>query len=106
MTILSTNKEGVLYYDHEGKNCRWKAFTDMCEGLPEDRLRGKKLMHEFNQTGPWEEEKRSELLHKMFGKAGKGPWVEPPIYFAYAVTFLWETTFMPISTLPLWMITL
>lgn len=25
-----------------------KLFTDMCEGLPEKRLRGKTLMYEFN----------------------------------------------------------
>ena len=28
-----------------------KLFTDMCEGLPEKRLRGKTLMYEFNHSG-------------------------------------------------------
>ncbi len=27
-----------------------KLFTDMCEGLPEKRLRGKTLMYEFNHS--------------------------------------------------------
>lgn len=31
-----------------------KLFTDMCEGLPEERLRGKELMYEFNHTRPSE----------------------------------------------------
>ncbi len=33
-------------------------FTDMCEGLPEKRLRGKTLMYEFNHLHPSEVEKR------------------------------------------------
>ena len=35
-----------------------KLFTDMCEGLPEKRLRGKTLMYEFNHLHPSEVEKR------------------------------------------------
>ncbi len=34
-----------------------KLFTDMCEGLPEKRLRGKTLMYEFNHSHPSEVEK-------------------------------------------------
>ena len=33
-----------------------KLFTDMCEGLPEKRLRGKTLMYEFNHSHPSEVE--------------------------------------------------
>ena len=60
-----------------------KLWTDMCEGLPEDRLHGKRLMFEFNRTGPDEIEKRTELMQKMFGAVGRDCWIEPPIYFAY-----------------------
>lgn len=35
-----------------------KLFTDMCEGLPEKRLRGKTLMYESNHSHPSEVEKR------------------------------------------------
>ena len=38
-----------------------KLFTDMCEGLPEKRLRGKTLMYEFNHSHPSEVEKRKSL---------------------------------------------
>jgi len=55
----------------------------MCEGLPEERLRGKELMYDFNNTRPSEEKKRIDLIYKMFGKVGKNPWIEPPIRFAY-----------------------
>ncbi|HCB1501339.1 galactoside O-acetyltransferase [Klebsiella oxytoca] len=60
-----------------------ELFTDMCEGLPEERLRGKELMYEFNHTRPSEVEKRDKLIRDMFGKVGKHVWVEPPVYFSY-----------------------
>lgn len=37
-----------------------KLFTDMCEGLPEERLRGKELMYEFNHTRPSEIKKEGK----------------------------------------------
>ena len=58
-------------------------FTDMTEGLPEERLRGKELMYDFNHTRPSETEKRQELIRAMFGKVGANVWVEPPVHFAY-----------------------
>lgn len=60
-----------------------QLFTDMVEGLPEDRLKGKELAYEFNHTRPSEVEKRTELMQKMFGSIGTGCWIEPPIYFSY-----------------------
>ncbi len=58
-------------------------FTDMCEGLPEDRLNGKELMYDFNHTRPSEQEKRMDLMRKMFGSLGENCWIEPPINFSY-----------------------
>lgn len=60
-----------------------KLFTDMCEGLPEERLRGKTLMYEFNHSHPCETEKREKLIREMFGSVGENAWIEPPIYFSY-----------------------
>src|SRR5258706_16373169 len=60
-----------------------KLFTDMNEGLPEDRLRGKELMYEFNHTRTSEIQKRIELMHKIFGALGKDCWVEPPLNICY-----------------------
>lgn len=37
------------------------------------------LLYEFNATRPSEPEKRAELLKKMFGKIGKGCYIEPPL---------------------------
>ena len=60
-----------------------KLFTDMCEGLPEERLRGKELMYEFNHTRPSEIKKREKLIREMFATVGENAWIEPPIYFSY-----------------------
>ena len=60
-----------------------KLFTDMCEGLPEKRLRGKTLMYEFNHSHPSEVEKRESLIKEMFATVGENAWVEPPVYFSY-----------------------
>ncbi|POT58492.1 galactoside O-acetyltransferase [Citrobacter amalonaticus] len=60
-----------------------QLFTDMCEGLPQERLRGKELMYEFNHSRPSEIEKREKLMSEMFGTVGKHAWIEPPIYFSY-----------------------
>ena len=58
-------------------------FTDMTEGLPEDRLRGKEYAYEYNHTRPAEVQARMDIAEKMFGAVGKSFWIEPPIQFAY-----------------------
>lgn len=59
-----------------------KLFTDMCEGLPEDRAEAKRNMTTFNAMGPDDVEKRMALCRRMFGKFGSA-WIEPPLYFCY-----------------------
>jgi galactoside O-acetyltransferase len=58
-------------------------FTDMTEGLPEDRLRGKEHAYEYNHTRPSDIQARMNIAKKMFGRIGKNFWIEPPIHFAY-----------------------
>lgn len=57
-------------------------FTDMCEGMPEERLQAKKLMKKFNDSQPDDFEGRSSLLKEIL-KDGEVIWVEPPLYFCY-----------------------
>lgn len=59
-----------------------KLFTDYCEGLPEDRMKCKKIMKEFNDTYPDDFEKRVDLINEIFGKETK-VWIEPPFYCCY-----------------------
>lgn len=70
MTIRGKMKNGMLY-------------QDMGEGLPEERLRCKELVYDYNNTRPSEEQKRLEILKELLGDVGKDPWIEPPMRFAY-----------------------
>lgn len=60
-----------------------QIYTDLGEGLPEERLHGKELVYDYNLTRPNEEEKRNEILKKLFGHVGKNIWIEPPLRVAY-----------------------
>lgn len=59
-----------------------KLFTDMCEGMPEERLSAKKRMKRFNDSEPEDTEGRVKLLGEIFGKPCDA-WIEPPFYFCY-----------------------
>ena len=59
-----------------------KLFTDMCEGMPEERLQAKKRMKLLNDMEPDDFEGRVRLLGEIFGKPCDA-WIEPPFYFCY-----------------------
>ena len=64
-----------------------KLFTDMCEGLPEQRLQGKLRMKQFNDSSPADFAGREEMMREMFGQ-GEKIWVEPPFILCMESTFL------------------
>lgn len=70
MDIREIMRKGLLY-------------TDLSEGLPDERLQGKDLIYDYNNTRPSEEEKRMNILHELLGHAGKNIWIEPPLRVAY-----------------------
>ena len=59
-----------------------KLFTDYCEGLPEDRKKGKFYMTAFNNSTQEDLEGRFEAQEKLFG-AKYDAWIEPPFYCCY-----------------------
>lgn len=59
-----------------------KLFTDMCEGLPEERTKAKKLMLWFNDSDPQRPDARLALAEEIFGRAIDF-YIEPPFYFCY-----------------------
>ena len=59
-----------------------KLFTDMCEGMPEERLNAKKRMKQYHDCDPGDTEGRVKLLGEIFGKPCDA-WIEPPFYFCY-----------------------
>ncbi|EOR20883.1 galactoside O-acetyltransferase [Clostridium sartagoforme AAU1] len=60
-----------------------QIYTDLEEGLPQERLYGKELVYDYNLTRPSEEDKRNEILKRLFGHVGKNIWIEPPLRVAY-----------------------
>lgn len=59
-----------------------KLFTDMCEGMPEERLQAKIRMKQFNDLYPADFEGRANLINEIFREPTEA-WVEPPFYFCY-----------------------
>lgn len=60
-----------------------KLFTDMCEGMPEERAEAKRRMIALNSTTPDTLDERTRLIKEIF-REGSGPaWIEPPFYFCY-----------------------
>ena len=60
-----------------------ELYTDMGEGLPEERCAGKERVYDFNLTRPSEEAKRLQLLRSIMGSLGESCWIEPPLRVAY-----------------------
>lgn len=71
-----------------------KLFTDYCEGLPEDRIKAKKLMKKLNDLEPDMFEERAKTINEIFGRETKA-WIEPPFYFCYGYNIeLGENTYI------------
>lgn len=57
-------------------------FTDMCEGMPEERLEAKKRMKRFNDLEPDDFDGRAQLINEILKEESEA-WIEPPFYFCY-----------------------
>lgn len=60
-----------------------KLFTDMCEGLPEERDEAKRRMIAFNATTPDNIDERMKIVKDMLHEESGQVWIEPPFYFCY-----------------------
>ena len=60
-----------------------KLFSDMCEGMPEERNQAKRRMIAFNATTPDTLEERFRIQREMLNENSGEVWIEPPIYFCY-----------------------
>lgn len=58
----------------------YKAWRD---GLSEERMACKKLVHEFNLLPPEQEDRAEELMRALLGKAGKDAWINAPFHCDY-----------------------
>lgn len=50
------------------------------EELVQEQLRCLELLYDFNQTRPLEQEKRQDLMKKMFAEVGRNCYIEPPFH--------------------------
>ena len=53
-----------------------KLFTDMCEGLPQERSDAKKRLIAFNQTTPDDLEKRFRIQRDVLHESSGNAWIE------------------------------
>jgi galactoside O-acetyltransferase len=63
-----------------------ELYTDAgpgLEALEEERIAGKELVHDFNETRPRDLAERQRLLGELLGTMGERLWVEPPLHVAY-----------------------
>lgn len=60
-----------------------KLFTDMCEGMPEERNEAKRKMIAFNGTTPDTLAERMKIQKEMLSEESGTAWIEPPFYFCY-----------------------
>lgn len=58
----------------------YKAWMD---GLPEERMKNKKKIYEYNHCEPDESEKMDKLIRDILGRAGEGVHIEAPFHCDY-----------------------
>jgi len=74
-----------------------KLFTDMCEGMPEERMRAKMLMKQLNDSPADDFEGRAALINSILGYEAKC-WIEPPFYFCYGTHMeIGENTYINVN---------
>lgn len=73
-----------------------KLFTDMCEGLPEARMRAKKLQQRLNTSDPEDFEERMRILEEIFGSKCNA-YVEPPFCFCYGTNIHIESAYINVN---------
>ena len=75
-----------------------RLFTDMCEGLPEEREEAKRRMIAFNLTTPDTIDERQRIQREMLSPESGEVWIEPPFYFCYGKHItLGEGTYLNMS---------
>ncbi len=79
-TDTRTEKEKMLAGE------MYNAFTPQ---LLSERSACKEIVHDYNATRPSEEQKRGELMRKLFGRFGANSVIEPPFRCDYGYNIYW-----------------
>lgn len=67
MSMKDRMHTGELYYPSD-------------DAIMSEQLKKLELLYDFNNTRPLEQEKRQELMKKMFAEVGKNCYIEPPFH--------------------------
>lgn len=67
MSMKDRMHTGELYYPSD-------------DAIMSEQLKKLELLYDFNSTRPLEQEKRQELMKKMFAEVGKNCYIEPPFH--------------------------
>ncbi len=67
MSMKNRMHTGELYYPSD-------------DAIMSEQLKKLELLYDFNNTRPLEQEKRQELMKKMFAEVGKNCYIEPPFH--------------------------
>ena len=80
MSMKEQMETGKVFVEFGHASAEDQAYEKL---LDERRRRSKSLCFQYNQTDPMNEEQRVKLIRELLGGAGKTPWLETPIHFAY-----------------------
>lgn len=50
------------------------------DSIMDEQLQCLEMLYDFNATRPLEQEKRTQMLEKMFAEVGEGCYIEPPLH--------------------------
>lgn len=73
-------KNNTINYSQKERKERGLVFMYSEKEFGEEKRKYIELMNQYNQTSPYENEKRKDLINKMFGKVGEYCTIEPPIF--------------------------
>ncbi len=80
MSLKEQMETGRVYIEFGHASEEDKAYEKVIDA---QRRKSKELCFQYNQTDPMNEEQRGKLIRELLGGAGKTPWLEMPIHFAY-----------------------
>lgn len=80
MSLKEQMNSGLLYCEYGHSSDEDKAFEKLIE---KQRMVGKELTFDYNNTRPSDYKRKRELLEQILGSVGSHVWVESPAHFSY-----------------------
>lgn len=80
MTLEERMKSGALYYEFGNDSEEDKEYEKV---IDRQRIRGKDLQFEYNNTLPSDMKRKNEILKELLAEVGKEVWIEAPAHFSY-----------------------